>query len=60
MKPGKGTHLGSIGRAIAAIEANPMPYRLIPITKAQLMASSNLQSERVQAIYADPEHHWEE
>lgn len=60
MKPGKGTLLGSIGRAIAAIEANPMPYRLIPITKAQLMASSNLQSERVQAIYADPEHHWEE
>lgn len=60
MKPGKGTLLGSIGRAIAAIEANPMPYRLIPITEAQLKASAGLQPEKIQGIYADPQHHWDE
>lgn len=60
MKPGKGTLLGSIGRAIAAIEANPMPYRLIPITEAQLKASAGLQPEKIQEIYADPQHHWDE
>lgn len=60
MKPGKGTLLGSIGRAIAAIEANPMHYRLIPITEAQLKASAGLQPEKIQEIYADPQHHWDE
>ena len=60
MKPGKGTLLGSIGRAIAAIEVNPMPYRLIPITEAQLKASAGLQPEKIQEIYADPQHHWDE
>lgn len=60
MKPGKGTLLGSIGRAIAAIEANPLPYRLTPITEAQLKATADLQPASLKDIYANPRNHWDE
>jgi len=59
-KPGKGTGLGQIGRAIVAIEDNPLPYRLTPLVKANLQASAPLQEGKKATIYSDPEGHWEE
>lgn len=35
---GEGTVLGDVARAIAAVEAHPMPYRLTPLVKAPLKA----------------------
>lgn len=58
-KPGKGTGLGQIGRAIVAIEDNPLPYRLTPLVKAHLQASAALQDGDRRTIYSDPETHWE-
>ncbi|WP_298703059.1 M20/M25/M40 family metallo-hydrolase [uncultured Veillonella sp.] len=58
-KPGKGTGLGQIARAIVAIEEHPLPYRLTPLVKAHLQASAALQEGERAKIYADPEGHWE-
>ncbi len=59
-KPGRGTVLGDVARAMAAVEAHPMPYRLTPLAKAQLQAMAPLQSGARRAVYADPEGHWDE
>lgn len=60
MKPGSGTLLGSVARAVAALEAHPMPYRLIPLTRAQLLRLSEMKTGAEKEIYADPDAHWDE
>lgn len=59
-KPGAGTVLGDVARAMAAVEAHPMPYRLTPVAEAQLRALSRLVTGERQAIYADPRGRWED
>lgn len=58
-KPGKGTVLGDVARAMAAVEAHPLPYRLTPLVKDQLQALAPLQDGAKKEIFADPEGHWE-
>jgi carboxypeptidase PM20D1 len=58
-KPGKGTALGAVARAVVAIEAHPFPYRLTPLVEAQLKATAPLREEPVRSIYSDPRGHWE-
>lgn len=59
-KPGRGTVLGDVARAMAAVEANPMPYRLTPLVKAHLKALAPSQDKKVAKIYAHPKKHWDE
>lgn len=59
-KPGRGTVLGDVARAMAAVEAHPMPYRLTALAKAQLQALAPLQTGAKKEIYADPEGRWDE
>lgn len=59
-RPGKGTALGTLAKAIVAIESHPFPYRLTPLTLAHLQKSARLQEGSRRAIYADPEGHWKE
>ncbi len=59
-RPGKGTVLGRIGKAIAAIEANPMPYHLLPLVAAQLKADAVHRSGEKRKILSDPETYWTE
>lgn len=58
-KPGRGTVLGDVARAMAAVEANPFPYRLTPLAKVQLTALAPLQTGARKEIFADPEGKWE-
>jgi carboxypeptidase PM20D1 len=58
-RPGKGTALGAVARAIVAIESHPLPYRLTPLVEAQLKAEAPLKEEPVRSIYADPRENWE-
>lgn len=58
-RPGRHTVLGDVARAMAAVEAHPMPYRLTPLAEAQLKALAPLQDGERKAIYADPKGHWE-
>ncbi|MCF0151223.1 MAG: M20/M25/M40 family metallo-hydrolase [Firmicutes bacterium] len=60
MAPGQGTGLGKVAQAVVAIEANPMPYRLTPLTESSLKASAKLYSGKTAEIYADPAGHFEE
>lgn len=59
-KPGSGTALGAVAKAIVAIESNPYPYRLTPLAKAQLEATAAVESGKRQVIFKHPEEHWEE
>lgn len=59
-KPGKGTVLGAVARAMAAVEANPLPYRLTPLIKAELQALAPLQTGEKRKIFGDPQGYWEE
>ena len=59
-KPGKGTVLGDVARAMAAVEANPMPYRLTPLVKAHLKALADSQDKEIAKIYRHPKKHWKE
>lgn len=59
-KPGAGTALGAVAKAIVNIETHPFPYRLTPLAKDQLIASAPLQPEGIKEIYADPEGRWED
>ena len=59
-KPGNGTALGAVAKAVVAIEAHPFPYRLTPLVEAQLSATAPLKEEPVRRIYADPKGHFEE
>lgn len=59
-KPGRHTVLGDVARAMAAVEAHPMPYRLTPLAEAQLAALAPLQTGARRAVYADPKGHWDE
>lgn len=59
-KPGKGTALGTLAKAIVAIEGHPFPYRLTELAEAQLKAMAPLQKGKNAEIYADPKGHWEE
>lgn len=60
MEPGQGTALGSVARAVAAIEANPFPYRLTDIVENQLKAQSRCMTGPKAAVYADPRGNWEQ
>ena len=60
MEPGQGTALGSVSRAVVALEANPFPYRLTDIVENQLKAMSQCMTGEKAAVYADPKGHWEE
>lgn len=59
-QPGQGTVLGDIARAMAAVEAHPMPYRLTEASIAELKALAPFQSGERAAVFADPEGHFEE
>ena len=59
-KPGNGTALGAVAKAVVAIEAHPFPYRLTPLVEAKLSATAPLKEEPVRRIYADPKGHFEE
>lgn len=58
-KPGNGTALGAVAKAVVAIEAYPFPYRLTPLVEAQLAATAPLKEEPVRSIYDDPKGHFE-
>ena len=60
MEPGQGTALGSVAKAVVAIEANPFPYRLTDIVENQLKATARCMTGKMAEIYADPRGHWEE
>lgn len=60
MMPGQGTGLGSVARAIVAIEENPLPYRLTELTESYLKATAKALTAHKAAIYSDPQKHWEE
>lgn len=57
-KPGRGTVLGDVARAMAAVEAHPMPYRLMPLVKAHLKAVAPLQEEPRKSIVSHPKKNW--
>lgn len=57
-KPGRGTVLGDVARAMAAVEAHPMPYRLTPLVKAHLKAVAPLQEETLKSIAGHPKKNW--
>lgn len=59
-RPGKGTALGTLAKAIVAIESHPFPYRFTPLTLAHLQKSAKLQDASRRSIYEDPEGHWKE
>ncbi|MDD6569511.1 MAG: M20/M25/M40 family metallo-hydrolase [Acidaminococcus sp.] len=59
-RPGKGTALGTLAKAIVAIEGHPFPYRLTPLAKAQLAGEASLKTGKEKEIFADPEGHWDE
>lgn len=59
-KPGKGTVLGDVARAMAAVEAYPMPYRLTPLVKAHLKAVAPLKEGKWKEIIFHPKKHWKE
>lgn len=60
MMPGQGTGLGAVARAIAAIEANPLPYRLTELTEKWLKETAKALTGHKAVIYANPREHWEE
>lgn len=57
-KPGRGTVLGDVARAVAAVEAHPMPYRLTPLVKAHLKAVASLQEEPRKSLVSHPKRNW--
>lgn len=57
-KPGRGTVLGDVAKAMAAVEAHPMPYRLTPLVKAHLKAVAPLQEEPLKSIAGHPKKNW--
>ena len=59
MHPGQGTALGSVARAVVAIEANPFPYRLTEIVENQLKALAQCMTGEKAEIYADPKGNFE-
>ena len=60
MAPGAGTALGSVCRAIAAVEDHPFPYRLTPLVINQLIAQAYSVPAEKRAVYEDPEGHFEQ
>lgn len=58
-KPGKGTALGAVARAIAAVEANPLPYRLTPLIRSELQALAPLQRGERRKIFSHPDRYWD-
>ncbi len=59
-KPGKGTALGKVAKAVVNIEEHPFPYRLTPLIEDHLKSVSSLLEEPRKSIYADPKGHWDE
>jgi len=59
-KPGSGTAVGAVAKAIVAIEGNPFPYRLTPLVIKQLQADAAVKEGDVKRIYGDPEQYWDE
>lgn len=59
-KPGQGTALGAVAKAIVAIESHPFPYRLTPLAKAQLRGMAPFATADRKPLYEDPEGHWDE
>lgn len=60
MEPGSGSALGVLAKAIVAIEANPMPYRLTELVKNQIMAMSISAPKGKEYIYNDPETYFDD
>jgi carboxypeptidase PM20D1 len=59
-KPGRGTVLGDVARAMAAVEAHPMPYRLTPLVKAHLKAVAPLQDKERRDVASHPKKNWKQ
>ena len=59
-KPGLGTALGAVAKAIVDIETHPYPYRLIPLAEAQLKAAAAVEDGDKKRIYQEPKKYWEE
>lgn len=59
-KPGPGTALGAVAKAIVDIEAHPYPYRLTPLAEAQLKAMTVVATGDKKKIYLDPQGHWDD
>lgn len=59
-KPGRGTVLGDVARAMAAVEAHPMPYRLTPLVKAHLKAVAPLQDKERRHVVSHPKKNWKQ
>lgn len=57
-RPGKGTVLGDIARAAAAVEEHPMPYRLTPLVKAFLKAEARFKDKKTAKVYRHPGKHF--
>lgn len=60
MEPGQGSALGVLAKAIVAIEANPMPYRLTELVKNQIIAMAVSAPKDKLYIYQDPEKHFDD
>ena len=59
-KPGAGTALGAIAKAIVDIEAHPYPYRLTQLAEAQLAAMATTEDGHKKEIFQDPRAHWDD
>ncbi len=58
-QPGNGTVLGDIARAMTAVEAHPMPYRLTEAAIAELKGMAPFQSGERAMVFGDPEGHFD-
>lgn len=58
--PGKGTALGSVAKAVVAVESHPYPYRLTPLAAAQLKAMAPAETGLRRDVFSDPEGRFEE
>ncbi len=59
-KPGKGTALGKVAKAVVNIEEHPFPYRLTPLIEDHLKSLAPLLDGEKKAIYADPQGRWDD
>ena len=60
MAPGRGTALGRVAAAVAKLEAEPFPYRLIPLVKEELRSKAKQYSGHIREIYEEPEKYFDE
>ena len=58
-RPGKGTSLGQVAKAIVAVEENPLPYKLTEIVENQLKAESRLYEGERKQLFENPRANFE-